>query len=377
MKRRGLKAVWLLGGIALAGCEEDPALGPTADGGGAVIAGPDAAGGSAGGFDASAGTPGAGPGSPEAGGSSPVPGSDAGAVPGLDAAGAAPDAAAPAPDAAGGEGGPGSGPTVSPFPPVSDFARPGPFTTTIQMNVGPSSNYAVYMPEGAPPAGAQFPLVGWVSGGATTHDWYELLPHLASHGFVVVTSNSIPGIGAEADLGREMMAGIDWALAENARQGAPLFGKLAATKIAASGYSMGSLATFTIANDPRLVTTVHISGGNMAPEPIRNLRAPAAFICGTPDPNCTPLDILSETCDIAAANCDLDFMAATTPVFYANFPGGHLGVMTSPHMERINGMMTAWLRRYLMDDAALSALFDGPDCTYCKDSNWKVQQKNL
>jgi hypothetical protein len=233
------------------------------------------------------------------------------------------------------------------------------------------------MPKEALPSGVKSPLVGWVSGGATTHDWYTLLPHLASHGFVVITSNTSPSIGAEVELGREMIAGIDWVSAENARQGSQLFGKVDLTKIAASGYSMGSLATFTIAADPRLTTTVHISGGNMGADSLRNLRAPAAFICGTPNPSCTPLDILSESCDIAAANCDTDFAGATTPVFYANFPGGHLGVMTSPHQERIGAMVVAWLRLHLTGDASLKRLFVGSSCGYCSDSNWKVQQKKL
>jgi len=263
------------------------------------------------------------------------------------------------------------------LPPVKDLAQAGPYGNTVLMNVGPSNNYAVYMPKDPLPSGVKSPLVGWVSGGATTHDWYTLLPHLASHGFTVITSNTSPSIGAEVELGREMIAGIDWVSAENARQGSQLFGKVDLKKIAASGYSMGSLATFTIANDPRLTTTVHISGGNMGGDTLRNLRAPAAFICGTPNPSCTPLDILSESCDIAAANCDMDFAGATTSVFYANFPGGHLGVMTSPHQERISAMVLAWLRLYLTGDSAQKRLFVGSGCGYCSDSNWKVQQKKL
>lgn len=370
MHQHGLNTARLLGILALAGCEDEPGLGPAIDsGGGQVVAVLDAA-------AAEASTPVA---SADAS-ITPPSGSDAGAVRAPDAA--ATDAAmmidaTAATDAAVSDAAPTPGPATSPFPPVSDFARPGPFMTTITMNVGPDNNYAVYMPEGAPPAGAKFPLVGWMSGGATTHDWYELLPHLASHGFVIVTANTVPGIGEEAELGRQIIAGIDWAVAESSRQGSALAGRVDATKIAAAGYSMGSLATFTIAADPRLTTTVHISGGNMAPEPVHNLRAPAAFICGTPNPSCTPLDILSEECDIAAANCDTDFLGATTPVFYANFPGGHLGIMTSPHMERISAMTAAWLRRHLMGDATLARLFVGKDCGYCSDSNWKVQQKNL
>ena len=263
------------------------------------------------------------------------------------------------------------------LPPVKDLTQAGPYGSTVLMNMGPSNNYAVYMPKMPLPDGVKSPLVGWVSGGATTHDWYTLLPHLASHGFTVITSNTSPSIGAEVELGREMVAGIDWVSAENARQGSQLFGKIDLTKIAASGYSMGSLATFTMAADPRLTTTVHISGGNMGGDALRNLRAPAAFICGTPNPSCTPLDILSESCDIAAANCDTDFAGATSSVFYANFPGGHLGVMTSPHQERIAAMVLAWLRLYLTGDTSQKRMFVGSGCGYCSDSNWKVQQKKL
>ena len=233
----------------------------------------------------------------------------------------------------------------------------------------------MYRPTELSPGGAKNPIVGWMSGGGTDHTWYTLLPHLATHGFVVVASNSIPGIGAEVMLGEEIIAGIDWAIAENARAGSEFEGKLDTTKIASAGYSMGSLATFTIAMDERLTTTVHISGGNMLAERVANLRKPAAFICGIPgDANCGLLDA---TCDIAAANCAVDFEGATTPVFYATFQSGHLGVMTSPFIERITAMTTEWLRFHLMSDTTRHGSFIGDGCTYCADTNWTVKQKNL
>lgn len=261
------------------------------------------------------------------------------------------------------------------FPPVSDFLGDGPFGSTELDMTGPNMNYTVYMPKMMPPAGAKFPLVGWMSGGGTTPSLYPLLPHLATHGFVVVASNTAPGIGDEVNLGQEIIAGIDWALSENMRDGSMLSGLIDASKIASMGYSMGSLATFTIANDPRLTTTVHISGGNMEADRVNNLHAPAAFICGIPDPNCS--DILSTDCDIAAANCDTDFMNAKTPVFYANFKGGHLGILTDPNMGPITSLATAWLRWKLMNDDTLTNMFVGTDCSVCKDSTWKVQQKGL
>ncbi len=303
-----------------------------------------------------------------------------------DDAGGRLDASAPGQDPDGGNypSGDGDGdsdaqvpdaPTTGPFPPVTDFTKAGPYATTTMPNVGPNNNFTIYLPTELAPNGAKNPIVSWMNGGGTTHSFYTLLPHLASHGFVVLASNTIPSIGAEVDLGKELTASIDWAIAENERSGSTFFGKLDTKNIAASGYSMGSLATFTMAADPRLTTTLHISGGNMAPDRITNLRAPAAFICGTPgDASC---NILSGDCDIAAANCDVDFEAATTPIFYANFAGGHLGILGAPHGERIAAMSAAWLRYQLMGDTTLRAAFVGSSCTYCTDSNWKVQQKNL
>jgi hypothetical protein len=266
-------------------------------------------------------------------------------------------------------------PSPGPFPAVDDLGQPGPFTATTLSNVGPNGNYAVYMPQEPPPEGLKYPLVAWTSGGGTSHVGYTLLPHLASHGFVVISSNTIPGIGAEAQLGQEIVAGIDWAIAEDSRAGSQLEARVDATRVASSGYSMGSLATFSIADDPRLVTTVHISGGSMAPGAVDALHAPAAFICGIPDPACT--NLLSATCDIAAANCATDFEAATTPVFYATFQSGHLGILTPPFTERINTMATQWLRYQLMDDTTLAALFRGASCEYCSDPDWTIQSKQL
>jgi hypothetical protein len=284
--------------------------------------------------------------------------------------------------AAGGTGAAGQsngGPTLpatGPFPPVTDFGGDGPFKSMTLENTGPNQSYTVYLPTELAPEGAKNPIVGWMSGGSTNPTAYPLLPHLATHGFVVVASNTTPGIGEEVSLGKEIIAGIDWAIAENDRPDSMLFGKLDTSKLASMGYSMGSLATFTIANDPRLTTTVHISGGNMETGRVDNLHAPAAFICGIPgDDSC---NILSTDCDIAAANCDTDFAAAKTPVFYANFPGGHLGILSDPNMPHIYTLATAWLRWKLMSDSTLSAMFVGDQCTVCKDTSWKrVQQKNL
>jgi hypothetical protein len=285
--------------------------------------------------------------------------------------GASTDAAASAADAT-----LPTGPLTGPFPPVTDFTKDGPLKSSTLEGTGPGGNYTIYMPTMLAANGAKNPIVGWMSGGGTTHTLYPLLPRLATHGFVVVCANVTPGIGEEVMLGKQIMDGIDWVLAENMKTGSMFFDKLDATKIASMGYSMGSLSTFTIANDPRLTTTVHISGGNMDAQRIANLHAPAAFICGIPgDASC---GILDDTCDIAAANCDTDFAGAKTPVFYANFNGGHLGILLPPTEDQIGALATMWLRWKLMSDRSLDGKFLGDQCEVCKEPQWKkVQRKNL
>ncbi|MET0342726.1 MAG: hypothetical protein ABW252_17095 [Polyangiales bacterium] len=255
-----------------------------------------------------------------------------------------------------------------------DASKNGPRPSTTIARTGPNGGYTVYLPGDLATRDEKAPILAWMSGGGTIHSLYPLLPRLATHGFVVVAADVIPGIGTEVDLGKQQLAGIDWAIGENTRTGSPLEGKLDTTKIAAFGYSMGSLATFTIAGDPRITTTVHLSGGNFAPERVRNLRAPAAFLCGAPNPTC---NILAPNCDIAAVNCDRDFQNATTPVFYANHAGGHLAVLADPHASRINALTVEWLRWKLYGEEARRAVFVGGDCAACKDSFWKVKQKNL
>lgn len=261
-----------------------------------------------------------------------------------------------------------SGATAGSFPTTGDLSKDGTFKSTTLRKTGPSGKYTVYLPQELGRGGVTHPIVGWMSGGGSLPSAYPLLPRLATHGFVVVAAEVSPGIGQEVELGKQILAGIEWAIAENTRSGSPLFGKLNTSRTASIGYSMGALASFTIASDPRITTTVHISGGNQQPERVKNLRNPAAFICGTPN---------GAGADIAAANCDRDFRNATTPVFYANFKGGHLGIRQEPTATQITTLTTTWLRWKLMDDGTLASTFVGPQCEACTDPAWKVQQKNL
>jgi dienelactone hydrolase len=255
---------------------------------------------------------------------------------------------------------------ASTFPTVSDVAAAGPYKTKSYSAGGPDGNYTIHQPDPLGANGVKHPLLTWGNGGGTTPGFYSLLPHLASHGFVVIAANTVPSIGAEDALGQDMLKGIDWLIAQN-DAGGEYADKLDTAHVAAFGYSMGGLATFTIVGDPRWTTTVHISGGNMGngAERIGKAHAPMFWSCG-------------ET-DIAQENCQTDFEAVTTQsVVYGTLLGAdHLGILVPPADQKIRAATTAWFRYYLMDDQAWKTTFAGPDCKLCKDSaNWAVLKKN-
>jgi hypothetical protein len=243
-----------------------------------------------------------------------------------------------------------------------DGGNTGTFTATTTQDTGPNGEYTLVYPLELGQGGMKHPVIGWGNGGTLTPSYYTtLLNTLASHGFVVVAYNTTPG-------GQELIAGIDWMLSENSNTGSIFYNMLNEGKVAAMGHSMGSTATFEIAGDLRLVTTIHISGGTLADHhtDIENLHAPAAFICGD-----APVDgfIIG---DVAQPNCEIDFQNATTPVFYGHMVGqDHL---TTPRQS--SEACADWLEWLLLGNNSLVSMFVGEDCGLCSNPDWEVKQKN-
>ncbi len=251
----------------------------------------------------------------------------------------------------------GGGDPMTLFPSVDDLKAAGPYTPITVTATGPSGGYTLFHPQELGPDGLKNPILTWGNGATTVPGLFPMLPHLASHGFVVIASDNAFVTGAE------LIAGIDWLFEQNEDAASMFFGKLDTTNVGSFGYSLGSLGTFEIAADPRLTTTVHISGGAMDKAVVPNLKNPAAFFCGDPS-------------DIANANCETDFEMATVPVFYGVFPGDHLGILGA-FEEQIRHAVTGWLRWRLMHDDSLEAMFVGPSCSLCMDASWTVKQKDF
>jgi hypothetical protein len=252
------------------------------------------------------------------------------------------------------------------LPAVSDVAKPGPFTPTSA--AGPSG-YVLFHPKELGKDGIRHPIVSWGPGAAeNASSFMTLLNHLASHGFAVIAFNGTPQ-------GDELTQGIDWLLGENERADSVFFDKLDATKISAGGHSAGSLATFRIAQDARLTTTLHLCGGTFEPHTdIENLHAPALFLCGEAGGDGLLVG------DVARPNCDIDFGNAAVPVFYGVPKGAsHMSpteLGDAALRSKFAATCVSWLRWQLAGDQTQAATFVGDDCTLCKDASWTAKQKN-
>jgi hypothetical protein len=248
-------------------------------------------------------------------------------------------------------------PSTGTFPAVSDLSAAGPYEVMTLEKTGPNANYTVFRPTELAPGGVLSPVVSWGNGGGTTPALYPLLPHLASHGFVVVASNNTTVTGPE------VKAGLDWVFEQNQDAQSAFYGKLDAERVAGVGYSFGGLATLANSDDPRYDTIVIVSGGSMEANRAANVakvRTPAAYFC-TDD-------------DASEGNCMGDYDVLTVPIFFGVINGSeHVGVVVDNDVRtRLNVAVLAWFRWFLMDDESQRGRFLGESCGLCQDSAWTV-----
>lgn len=235
-------------------------------------------------------------------------------------------------------------------------------------------------------------IVGWGNGGCAPDGASSRLHllELASHGYVVIAPGKIlsgPGLppppppepgelNAETS-SAQVMQGIEWALAENARPGSPLYGLLDPSKIAVSGFSCGGVQALDLARDPR-VKAVVIHNSGIFPDgtnPMTGLVTAKAWL----DELHTPvIYILGGPTDIAYTNGMDDFSRIEkVPVAMANLDVGHGGTFMEPDGGAAAQVAVAWLEWQLRGDAEAGAMFTGDDCGLCEDEAWTFQRKNF
>jgi hypothetical protein len=244
--------------------------------------------------------------------------------------------------------------------PAADPAKTGPFKTVTESNVGPGMAFTMYRPKDLT---QRHPVITWGNGTGTTPPTYGgLLTLYASHGFIVIASNSM---NVAQGTPPPMLDGVTWVLEQDMAADSPLYQHVDRDRIGATGHSQGAFAASSAGKDPRIKTIAPIEtlgAGN-------GLHGPALGLCGSMD---------------TTVPCSGDlrsFMAITDqPVMYAELtsadhtnwiftPGGGI----NPYWV----ITTAWFRVQLMNDMALRPMFYG-ECTICKDTmTWVTMRKMM
>lgn len=265
----------------------------------------------------------------------------------------------PGPTGGNGAGGatttPGSWPTADP-------GKTGPYQTATENNVGPDNDYTMFRPSELT---QRHPVITWGNGTGTSPAAYaSLLSRYASHGFIVIASNS-PNV-AQGDP-PPMLNGVTWVLEQDTTQGSVLFERVDRDHIGATGHSQGAIAASTAGYDPRIKTIA----------PLATLMAWRGGFHGPVLGLCGELDTLV-TCESNRRSFDA---ITDQPVMYAELLGGDHGnwmfCFGSDAVCPMYMITTAWFRVHLMNDTALRSMFYG-ECTICQDTEtWITDRKMM
>jgi hypothetical protein len=244
------------------------------------------------------------------------------------------------------------------FPPIDDFSERGPFSTRSSNRNGPDGAFSLYYPKNLGQDGLKHPVITWGNGTNAIPFFYSgLLEHWASHGFVVIASNS-----RMTGSGEEMLEGVDWLISENCREDSPFFNKININAVGASGHSQGGGGAINVGHSPKVecIAPIQPSPGNA-----RGILSPMFVIAGSRDTIISP-DLVERRV----------YNPSTVPTVFGILNGAtHFTPLGSA--QGIRGYLTAWFRFHLMKDDFAWDIFYGENCGICNDNAWSVERKGL
>lgn len=268
------------------------------------------------------------------------------------------------------------------------------------------ADHTIYRPVKAPPE--KMPILLWGNGACRDNGlaYARFLREIASHGYLVVAAgharreepmrpaqpfstapappagaSGVPPPRKEPDetQASQLIAGLDWAIAENGRKGGPFFRRLDTRAVAVAGHSCGGLQAIVAAADPRVRTMLVMNSGvynrgadagrsqvAVDKDQLRAIHGPVAYINGGPS-------------DIAYENARDDFRRIDhVPALFAWLPVGHGGT----YFTQANGgeyalVTIAWLDWRLKGSRSAAAMFTGPNCGLCRRNGWTMERKNF
>jgi hypothetical protein len=279
----------------------------------------------------------------------------------------------------------------------------GPHPALMQVDPG-LPTHTLYRPADLAGVG-KMPVVAWGNGACwnagNSFRWF--LSEISSYGYLVIALGPIvdkfvtvraqsmapvpPSTATVAGATKlpppathssQLVDAINWAVAENDRQGSPFFHHLDTAAIAVMGQSCGGAQAIEASADPRVRTTViwnsglfreptSMAGGKpLTKSDLNSLHAPTAYISGDAE-------------DIAYVNANEDFeYIKRLPLFRAYERGVlHSGTYSERNGGEFAGIAVAWLNWQLKGDARSRLMFVGTDCGLCVNPRWIVRSKNL
>jgi hypothetical protein len=261
------------------------------------------------------------------------------------------------------------------------------------------ADHVVYRPADLTPfgKGKKLGILIWGNGGCSADGASARLhlENIASYGYIAIAPGAIlsgPGAtaarpprapGADGKLPpvattyKDVLAGLDWALAESVRKGSPLYGKIDPKQVAVAGHSCGWLQALQAAGDPRIKAVIinnsgifkdlsqPISGITVEKSLLKSLHTPVIYFLGGPK-------------DVAYVNGMDDYdKIDTVPVMTANLQVGHGGTFAKPHGGLVAEASVDWLAWQLRGDKKAALRFTGAKCGLCVDPAWSVQRKGI
>jgi hypothetical protein len=260
------------------------------------------------------------------------------------------------------------------------LAVPGPYQVTSGPAFG-NAGLMIFHPTSldAFPSRDTLPVLVWGNGGCgiDTARYGGFLSTIASHGFLILGTAAREG-GPRQATADDLRAAVDWAFAENGRDGSPLRGKIDTNQVAVMGQSCGGFLSLSLGADPRVDTIGMFNSGVQPPNPnapagrfpstdaIKDLHGPVLLINGAERDFLTPASRAT-------------YEAIThVPAFYgARANAGHTATVFHPGGGEYANVAANWLRWTFKKDAEAAKMFVGDDCSLCTLPTWDVESKGF
>jgi Chlorophyllase enzyme len=222
----------------------------------------------------------------------------------------------------------------------------------LKLNGAELSLYTIFRPACMRP-GERYPVITWGNGTCgKTESYGALLSAVASHGFVVVASNSrYTGAGR-----KEMLRALDLAKAIDSDPKHVLYQHLDLEHVGAMGHSQGATATDEAAADPRVDAVILWNGPGKTSKPFLAVSAEQDVFTSTPASMKSAVDGAAQPGAWLYHHQILQTGGSAT---------GHLVLMQQP--ERVTELAVDWWKYWLKGDATARAQFVGASCGLCAE----------